>query len=159
MDRGSWHCTGGSDQDHLQEKEMQKGKTVVWGGLRNSWVKKGSYDKGLISKICKQLIQLNVRKTNNLIKKWGKDLNRHFSKETYRSLTHTWRDAQRHSLLEKCKSKLQWGITSHQLEWPSSKSLQSVNNWRDCGKTSSTVGGNINWYSHYGEQNVGSLKT
>ena len=42
MDEGSWQCTGGSDQDHPQEKEMQKGKMIVWGGLTNSCEKKRS---------------------------------------------------------------------------------------------------------------------
>ena len=46
----------------------------------------------------------------------------------------TWKDAHHHPLLEKCKSKLQWGTTSHQSEWPWLKSLQ--------------IWGNQNWKRH-----------
>ena len=51
----------------------------------------------------------------------------------YRWLTNTWKDAQHRSLLEKCKPKPQWDITSYQSWWPSSK---PANNrcWRGCGQ-------------------------
>ena len=38
MNRGSYHCIGGSDQNYPKEKEMQERKVVALGGFKNSWV-------------------------------------------------------------------------------------------------------------------------
>ena len=82
-------------------------------------IAKETTDKEFIPKIYKQLIQLNTRKENNLIKKWKRGLKRHFSKEDIQM-------GNRHMKMLNIKSKIQEVTTSHQSEWPSSKSLQTM---------------------------------
>ena len=82
-------------------------------------------------------------------------------KKIYRWPISTWKNARYHWLLQTCKSKLLWGNTSHQSEWPSLISPQITNAAEGVEKRepSYTAGGNVNWYNHYGKQYGGTSKT
>ena len=45
MDRGSQHCAGGNDQNHLKEKEMQEGKVAIDEGNLNGFLSNSHIEK------------------------------------------------------------------------------------------------------------------
>ena len=109
-------------------------------------------DKGLLSKVYKQLIQFNIKKNKQPNQKLGRR-----SKETFLQIRHTDGQKAHKNMLNITKTTMRYHTTSVRRAIIK-KSTINARVGVEKREPSYTVGGNVNWYNHYGERYGGSLK-
>ena len=121
-------------------------------------------DKGLVSKIYKQLMMLNSIQTNhqqnNALKTQAEDLNRHFSQEGIQMANRHMKRCSTSLVIRRMqiKTRVRYQLTPVRMVIIKNPQTTNAGEGVERREPFCTVGGNVNWLSHYGEQYGGSLR-